>query len=156
MISINRTDSDNKDFQALVVLLDKELHMRDGADHSFYAQFNKIDNIRYALVAWLDKQPVGIGALRQYGSDSMEIKRMFVLPSCRRKGIAKEILGALEAWAGELGFTNCILETGKKQPEAIQLYRKAGYTIIPNYGQYEHVENSVCMAKQIVSSLAIQ
>ena len=152
MINTRRTDSENTDFQALVVLLDKELHLRDGVDHSFYAQFNKIDKIKYAVVAYLDKEPVGIGALRQFGPDSMEVKRMFVLPACRGQGIAREVLAALEAWAGELNFTKCILETGKKQTEAIQLYQTAGYTIIQNYGQYENVENSVCMAKQIVSS----
>ena len=74
---------------------------------------------------------------------------MFVTPVHRRKGIAREILSALEKWTAELGFTYCILETGKKQPEAIALYRSCGYDLIPNYGQYEKVETSVCMKKRV-------
>jgi len=79
-----------------------------------------------------------------------EIKRMFVRPERRGRGIARSILSELETWAGELGFLECILETGLKQPEAIELYRKSGYETIPNYGQYEGVENSVCMRKSIL------
>ena len=74
---------------------------------------------------------------------------MFVLPEYRGRGIASAVLSELEAWARELGYTRCILETGKKQPEAIRLYQKSGYTIIPNYGPYEQVENSVCMEKAL-------
>jgi GNAT superfamily N-acetyltransferase len=58
-------------------------------------------------------------------------------------------LKELELWAAEVNYKDCILETGKKQPEAIALYKKAGYTIISNYGQYKNVENSVCMKKSI-------
>jgi GNAT superfamily N-acetyltransferase len=74
---------------------------------------------------------------------------MFVRPEYRGKGIAGSILKELETWAGELGFEKVILETGKAQPEAIGLYTKSGYAIIPNYGQYEQVENSVCMTKEV-------
>ncbi len=149
MITITRTDSDNNDFRSLVILLDKELSERDGNEHTFYAQFNKIDKIKHAVVACKNEQPVGIGALRQYAENSIEVKRMFVLPAHRGEGIAITILTALETWAKEMNFKTCILETGKKQPEAISLYQKAGYTITANYGQYENVENSVCMKKEI-------
>ena len=149
MITITRTDSDNPDFRSLVILLDKDLSERDGNEHAFYAQFNNINKIKHALVAYKNKQPVGIGALRQYAENSMEVKRMFVLPGYRGEGIAATILSALETWAKEMNFKTCILETGKKQPEAINLYQKAGYSITENYGQYENVENSVCMKKEI-------
>ena len=75
---------------------------------------------------------------------------MFVLPGYRGHGIGLNILKELELWALELNYTECILETGKKQPEAISLYQKAGYMITNNYGQYKNVENSVCMAKVIL------
>ena len=75
---------------------------------------------------------------------------MFVLPGYRGHGIGLNILKQLELWALELNYSECILETGKKQPEAISLYQKAGYAIIKNFGQYEHVENSVCMTKTIL------
>lgn len=148
-IKIVRTDSDNTDFHQLVILLDRELKHRDGEDHSFFAQFNKIDKIKYVLVAYLNNIPCGCGAIKQYDTDTMEVKRMFVLPEQRGKGIAGEILAELEKWAGELNFKKCILETGKRQPEAIRLYSKSGYNVIPNYGQYENVSNSVCFEKEI-------
>ena len=74
---------------------------------------------------------------------------MFVRPEYRGQGIGLKILKELESWASELNYPECILETGKKQPEAISLYQKAGYKIIKSYGQYLNVENSVCMAKTI-------
>jgi len=80
---------------------------------------------------------------------AMEVKRMFVLPNKRGKGIASIILKELEKWAIDLSFKKCLLETGKKQPEAIRLYHKNGYKIIPNFGQYQNVENSVCFEKII-------
>jgi GNAT superfamily N-acetyltransferase len=74
---------------------------------------------------------------------------MYTLPESRGKGIASKVLTELETWAAELSYEKCILETGKKQPEAIGLYKKNGYKIIPNYGQYAEVENSVCFEKHI-------
>ena len=147
MINLLRTDSDNTDFRELVALLDADLAIRDGAEHSFYAQFNKIDAIRHVVVAYENETAVGGGAFREYEPQTAEIKRMFVRPENRGQGIAGEILAELENRAKELNFTEYILETGKKQPEAIRLYQKSGYEIIPSYGQYLNVENSVCMRK---------
>ncbi len=149
MIQLLRTDSDNPDFIALVRQLDAGLAERDGAEHAFYAQYNKIDNIRHALVAYIDGRPVGCGAMKAFAPDTMEIKRMYTLPEFRGQGIATWILEELEKWAGELSCKKCVLETGKRQPEAIALYRKNGYRVIPNYGQYIGVENSLCFEKAI-------
>lgn len=147
MVKIIRTDSDNPDFHALVALLDQDLAIRNGDQHSFYAQFNKLDRIKHALVAFEENRPVGCGAMRAFAPDAMEVKRMFVLPEYRGQGIAAAVLTALETWAAELGFARCVLETGQKQPEAIRLYERSGYSVIPNFGPYEQVENSVCMEK---------
>ena len=149
MISIIRTDSDNPDFISLVKDLDAELAVIDGDDHSFYDQFNKIDQIRYALVAYEAGRPVGCGAIKMYDHDTVEVKRMYTLPEGRGKGIATQILAELEAWAAELGYRKCILETGIRQPDAISLYKKNGYRLIPNFGQYAEVENSVCFEKEL-------
>ena len=149
MITFNRTDSANTDFQNLVVLLDKDLQLRDGDQHSFYDQFNKIQMIRNVVVCYIDHKPIGCGAFKEYDQNKVEIKRMFVLPDYRGIGIGLDILKELEIWASELNYPECVLETGKKQPEAISLYKKAGYKIIRNYGQYENIENSVCMLKAI-------
>lgn len=149
MINLVRTNSDNSDFRELVALLDKELQIRDGDEHSFYAQFNKIDKISEVVVAYENEKPIGCGAFKEYSAGVAEIKRMFVRESERGRGVAKLILDELESWASELGFSEYVLETGWKQPEAIALYRKSGYETVPNYGQYSGVENSVCMKKII-------
>ena len=147
MIQIIRTNSDNQDFQALVGLLDKELAIRDGEEHAFYAQFNKIDSIRNVIVAYENETAVGCGAFKKYKEETVEIKRMFVRLENRGQGMAVEILKELETWAIEENYKFAILETGFKQPEAIRLYEKSGYEVIPNYGQYAGVENSICMKK---------
>jgi putative acetyltransferase len=149
MMNIVRTNSEHHDFRALVKLLDADLATRDGKDHSFYAQFNTIDAIKSVVVAYEHDKPVGCGALKEYGAGTVEIKRMYVVPEERNNGIATRILSELETWAGELSYAKCILETGKRQPEAIRLYEKNGYRLIPNYGQYAGVENSLCFEKEI-------
>lgn len=143
-----RTDSNNPDFVELVKQLDADLAIRDGDDHAFYDQFNKLDAIKHTVVAYNEaNRAMGCGAIKQFETGTMEVKRMFVPLEERGKGIAGEILRELEIWAKELGNDKCILETGIKQPEAISLYKKSGYRFIDNYGQYAGVENSVCFAK---------
>ncbi|HSB01230.1 MAG TPA: GNAT family N-acetyltransferase [Anaerolineales bacterium] len=149
MIKIIRTNSENQDFIQLVKHLDADLAERDGKDHSFYAQFNKIDKIKYVVVAYENDKPVGCGAIKEYAPDTTEVKRMYTSPDSRGKGVASRVLRELEVWALELSYAKCILETGKKQPEAIGLYKKNGYKIIPNYGQYAEIENSLCFEKLI-------
>jgi putative acetyltransferase len=149
MIKTLRTDSANRDFIMLVKKLDRELAERDGSDHSFYAQFNKIDKIKYVVLAYENDQPIACGAMKEYMPPIVEIKRMYTLPENRGKGLASLVLSELEKWAAELQFQTCILETGKRQREAIALYKKNGYSVIPNYGQYAEVENSVCFQKEI-------
>jgi putative acetyltransferase len=147
MLQAFRTNSADKRFQELVSALDADLAKRDGRDHAFYHQFNSIAAIKYAVIALEDDEPVGCGAIKIYAPGVMEVKRMYTLPLHRGKGSASLILNELETWAKELGYDKCILETGIKQPEAIALYKKCGYNIIPNYGQYAGVEKSVCFEK---------
>lgn len=149
MAHLIRTDSENQDFRYLVQFLDRELAERDGDDHAFYHQFNKIDMIKHVVVAYLDHTPAGCGAIKEYESGIAEVKRMFVLPKQRGQGIASQVLQELELWAAALNYHTLILETGLAQPEAIALYSKSGYQTIPNYGQYAGVENSVCMKKTL-------
>src|SRR6187549_612752 len=121
MITTKRTNSDNKDFVELVKLLDADLARRDGSEHSFYAQFNKIDKIKHVVVAYEHDEPVGCGAIKEYSPNIVEVKRMYTSPGNRGKGIATKILIELEKWAAELSYEKCILETGKRQSEAIAL-----------------------------------
>ena len=111
MITLTRATSDNTDFQMLVKQLDSDLKIRDGDDHPFYDQFNKIDSIKHTVIAYENEQPVGCGAIKQYEEGTMEVKRMFVPPTYRGKGIATQILIELERWASELSFNICVLNT---------------------------------------------
>lgn len=146
---IKRTDSKNSDFIHLVKELDSGLAITDGEDHAFYDQFNKLDKIKYSVVFYEHGNPVGCGAIKEYAPGVMEIKRMFVRQGSRGRGYASEILRKLEKWTSELSFERCILETGVNQKEAIALYKKNGYTVIPNYGQYKGVEKSFCFGKSV-------
>jgi GNAT superfamily N-acetyltransferase len=150
MIRIHRTNSENSDFVELVARLDNLLAEMDGRDHDFYDKFNKIDKIKHAVIAYSGELPVACGAIKEFDNETMEVKRMFTADSHRGKGIATQVLTELESWAHELGYSKCILETGKRLPDAVRLYEKSGYQLIPNYGQYIEMENSICFEKKLV------
>lgn len=147
MIDLLRTNSENPDFGGLVVQLDRYLAVMDGDEHAFYDQYNKVSAIKEVVLAYHNRQPVGCGAIKKYSETEAEVKRMYVHPDFRGQGIAKKMLHELETWASESGFSTCILETGKRQAEAIRLYQNYGYSIMANYGQYQNVANSICMKK---------
>lgn len=149
MITVKRTDASDEDFQFLVNRLDQELAVIDGEDHDFYHQYNGITLIKHAVVIYHKEEPIGCGAIKAYDPKSMEVKRMYVSPEGRSKGTGTAILKELEKWTQELGYLKCILETGKRQKDAVALYTKNGYALIPNYGQYANVENSVCFEKYL-------
>jgi GNAT superfamily N-acetyltransferase len=101
------------------------------------------------LVAWIDAEPVGCGGVRAHAGDVGELKRMYVKPDKRRTGVARAVLTELEARARRLGYARLRLETGVRQPEAIALYRSAGYEPIEPYGLYRDEPMSRCFEKRI-------
>lgn len=149
MLRIQRTNASNTDFKQLVALLDMELSDIDGEEHAFYHQFNTIDQLDHCLVAYLNDLPIACGAIKPFKKSTMEVKRMYTVKASRGKGLATSLLPALEDWAKELGNEYCVLETGKRQEDAVALYLKNGYEVIPNYGQYEGIENSICFRKTL-------
>jgi GNAT superfamily N-acetyltransferase len=149
VIKYIRTNFYNEDFIGLVKRLDADLAERDGEEHAFYSQYNKIDLLQHVIVAYHADVPSGCGAIKKLGPEVMEVKRMYTLPEKRGLGIASGILKRLENWSIELNCFQCRLETGKKQPEAISLYTKSGYIFIPNYGQYAGISNSICFEKTL-------
>ena len=152
MVKLVRTNSKNTDFMLLVKQLDASLKITDGDEHDFYNQFNSIAALKHTVVAYLENQPIGCGAFKEFNQNSVEIKRMFILPQSRGKGIATLILKELENWAIQSGYSSCILETGIRQTEAVILYKKNLYSITSNYGQYEGLENSICFEKKIIEN----
>lgn len=148
-IKLIRTDSSDSDFQLLVGKLDEYLATINGDTNDFFVQHNQIDLIKHVVVAYLDQVPVGCGAIKEYNESTMEVKRMFVNPKIRRMGIAKNIVHELEAWARELEYSTCILETAKSMTPAVGLYQDCGFEVFPNYGQYKNLESSVCFKKEL-------
>ena len=149
MTRIDKTNSKNKDFVNLVAQLDAYLKITDGDEHEFYNQFNGIDVIKHVVVCYINDKPVGCGAIKEFNNETMEVKRMYVKKEYRGKNLAQQILNDLEVWARSLGYKKCVLETGKRQIEAVKFYKKCGYKTIPKYGQYKNMENSLCFEKQV-------
>ena len=150
-MQVLRTTSENKHFICLIEQLDKYLTVLDGEEHDFYNQFNGIDLLKNCIVIYDKDKTIACGAIKKMDDTSYEVKRMYVIPEVRGKGVATHILKELETWAKELGATHCILETGKRMQDAVQLYTKNGYARIENYGPYVGVENSVCFKKDFGS-----
>ena len=148
-MNLVRTTSDHPDFRRLVAALDADRARRDGAEHAFYHQFNGIAHLNRTVVAYVEGLAVGCGALKEFGHDALEVKRMYTLPDFRGRGVAGRVLRALEQWALEEGFSRCVLETGRRQPEAIALYERYGFARIANFGPYAGVANSLCFEKKL-------
>ena len=148
-IKIIRTDSSNRDFTQLTSQLDLDLLERNQDEQKHYDQHNIIEQNNTVLVIYDQEKPIACGCFKHFDNQSVEIKRMFVSQTYRGKGISKIVLKELENWALELGYSKTVLETGKKQLEAIGLYKKSVYKKIENYGQYANLPNSVCFEKNL-------
>ena len=144
MTSLKRTTSTDPGFLTLVKQLDAELDDMYGSEMDFYNEFNTVDALKQVIIAYVNHAPAGCGAIKQLSAGQMEVKRIFVDPTYRGKGIAESMMLALETWARELGSAGMILETGDKQHAAMALYKKLGYKLIANYGQYSGAPSSVC------------
>lgn len=147
MNQLLRTNSENSEFAELVGFLDADLAEKNGSQDDFFKQFNHVAAIKHVVVLHENNLAVACGAFKPYSDTQVEIKRMFVRPEFRGKQYGKIILSELESWAKQEGFTEAILETGLKMQAAITLYKRTGYEIIPNYGQYQGVSDSVCFKK---------
>lgn len=149
-IQLKRTPSTNPDFRVLVKELDAGLRLTNGDLMNIYDQHNIIENISTVVIAYLNTKAVACGCFKPYNNDAVEIKRMFVMPEARGKGISALVLQELEDWASSLGFKRTVLETGARQVEALGLYKKAGYTFIPPYGPYIGLPDSICLSKDLI------
>ena len=147
----DNADGQNKDFIHLCERLDEDLNEIVGKkfQRQQYAQYNQLDQIHDAMIVYDGKRPICCGAFRFYDENTVEMKRVFLLPEYRGKGIARELMRRLEAKAKIQGFSYAVLETGAPLKEAMALYKKAGYQIIPNYGVYACMPDSICMSKKL-------
>jgi GNAT superfamily N-acetyltransferase len=101
------------------------------------------------LVGYVDGEAVACGGVCRYDALTAEIRRMYVVPAARGRGLSREVLAALEEEARAFGYDAVRLETGYRQFEAIALYRSSGYEPIERYGPYVGDERSVCFEKRL-------
>jgi putative acetyltransferase len=145
-----RTNGENIDFNILVKELDSDLLERNKDIQKKYNSFNVLPNNVCVVVCYGIDDIIGCGCLKILENEStVEVKRMFIRSIHRGFGYSKKILAELEKWAIEMEKNRMILETGKKQSEAISLYLSYGFKVIENYGKYKNIENSICMEKII-------
>ncbi len=144
-----RTTSIHPDFRMLIDALDEDLYLRNGEGQLIYRQYNQVDHINHVVVIYSGDRPVGCGCFKKFDSETVEMKRMFVLPEMRGRKLAVKLLQELEKWAIEEGYTKAVLETGLRQVEAIRLYTVSGYVLTENYGQYMGMEDSICYRKAL-------
>jgi putative acetyltransferase len=149
LIKFIRTTSENADFRNLINSLDEDLYQRNGEAQLQYRQYNQVDSIGHVVVIYAEDKPVGCGCYKRFDDQTVEMKRMFVLPEMRGRQLAARMLQELETWAIEEGNTRAVLETGHRQVEAVRLYTVAGYSLIENYGQYVGMEDSICYRKEL-------
>jgi GNAT superfamily N-acetyltransferase len=131
----------------LIDQLCTELSARYGTPPSPFSPSEAAGLRTVFLVARLDRELVGCGAIRRIDDDTAEVKRMYVAPAGRRRGIARRILSELERRAREFGYRKVWLETGIGQPEAMALYEACGYRRMAAYGPYVGNPTSVCFEK---------
>ncbi|HUA04399.1 MAG TPA: GNAT family N-acetyltransferase [Solirubrobacteraceae bacterium] len=106
------------------------------------------------LVVWVDGAPAGCGAVRLLSPGVAELKRMYVVPEARGRGLSRAVLTTLEDRAAALGATRVVLETGDKALAALGLYETAGYARIPCFGAYAASPTSICLERNLSEDAA--
>ncbi len=151
-ISITSEPFDSQDAQELVAALDAGLAQLYPPEQRFGPNL-KAQHLESGkgtfLVARDNGRAVGCGAIRMLDGKSAEVKRMYVEPDQRGKGVGRAVLEQLEAAAKQLGALRLVLETGIHSPEALALYRGAGFTQIDCWGEYATSPTSICLEKKI-------
>jgi GNAT superfamily N-acetyltransferase len=149
-IHVARADVDEVIAFGLIAQLDAEISKRYPGEPINGVEPNEFRaSGGYFVIGYWDRQAVGCGAFRPYDETTIEIKRMFVAPDFRGRGVARAILSAVEAEARRQSYKRSILETANRQPEAISLYRSSGYEEIAKYGHYIDSARSLCFGKEL-------
>ena len=151
-----KCSGENEDFAENCRLLDMDLDRRVGQviNRDNYEPYNRLDEIKEAIVIYVDGEVAGAGAIReyQYGDieNAVELKRVFVREDFQGKGLGTKLVSELLDWAKELGYGKVILETGELLAESCHVYRKAGFVKTDNYGPYIAMPDSLCMIKELI------
>jgi len=152
-ITIARAELTAEVSRRLIEALNAELaglYPEPGANHFRLDPGEVTDGRGAFLVVYADGAPVGCGALRVLDRETAELKRMYVTPTARGRGLGRRLVAALEAEARAIGVKRLVLETGIRQAAALALYRATGFDPIPLYGEYRaSPETSVCLGKEV-------
>ena len=142
---------DHKDFIKLCGELDSYLNMAIGGEdkREKYKKYNHLDTMDYVVLAYAEDIAVGCAALRRYSDTEIEVKRVFLQDAYRGRNIGGMLLQNLIDKAEKLGFDRMILETGLFLDASVRLYRRFGFERISNYGDYQNMEESYCMGREI-------
>jgi len=147
---IIEVDVEHLSARFLIAALDEDLRSRYPGEPIYGIEPTDFRAAKGLFVVALDGQaPVACGAYHPQDARTVEIKRVFVVPTHRRRGYSRAILACLERRAADHGFARAILETADRQPEAIVLYRSAGYTDIAPFGRYANDPRSVYLGKDL-------
>lgn len=152
VVTVDRAGITSLVAQSLITALNAELsalYPEPGATHFRLDPAEVAEGRGVFLVAALRDIPIGCGAVRLLDATTAELKRMYVAPDGRGKGIGRQLLAALEAEARHLGARRLLLETGPRQFAALALYASSGFVVVPAYGEYVGAPASVCMAKSL-------
>jgi len=149
MINIIYSNAITKDFEKLNSLLDKDYYMSFGEIALKYRQYNTLIEISDFFITYYNNAPVACGCIKKFSDDTAELKRIFVLQEYRRMNIATDMVNRCERLAKEKGFKFVTLETGVEMLEAIALYKKLGYELIDNYGDFAGDNVCCCMKKEL-------
>lgn len=145
------TDGRSKDFVMLCHALDDFLNQLVGGEENRaqYIPYNALDDIHDVIVVYDGEEAVGCASFKRYDDECAEVKRVFLRDAYRGRGISKLLMEKLEASARKQGYTCFLLESGEPLVAAMHLYRAIGYDVIPNYGPYVNMPESICMKKKL-------
>ena len=146
-----QSDGGNPDFVELCHELDIFLNELVGGEENRaeYIPYNQLDDIHDVILAYDHNTPIGCAAFKKYDNECAEVKRVFLKPEYRGRGISKKLMAQLENAVKAKGYRYLILESGEPLVAAMALYKKIGYGIIPNYGPYADMPDSICMKKKL-------
>ncbi len=145
------TDGRNDDFIHLCHLLDDFLNnlVGGGENRTQYIPYNALDDIHDVIVVYDEDDPVGCASFKKYDSECAEVKRVFIQEEYRGKGIARKLMGMLEDFARNQGYSFFVLESGEPLVAAMKLYYSTGYKVISNYGPYMDMKDCIYMRKAL-------
>ena len=151
-LEVRRVGIDSEVAVRFILALNAELdaiYPEEGANHFRLDEEETAPGRGAFVIAFLDGHPVGCGAIRRLDAGTAELKRMYVDPGARGRGVGRAILSALESEARDLDAERLVLEAGDRQIEAMALYRRCGFRRIPPFGEYADSPLSVCMEKPL-------